>query len=98
MANSKNSSITETEKAYPPSSPSTKLDFKTGWSYDEAPQDTGSIELKDSYNLFIGGEFIKPESKDYFATINPATEKRLSTVAEAGAADVDKAMQAARNA
>ena len=37
-------------------------------------------------------------SKKYFDTINPATEEKLSEVAEANAADVDKAVKAARNA
>lgn len=34
----------------------------------------------------------------YFDTINPATEEKLSEVADANAADVDKAVKAARNA
>ena len=37
-------------------------------------------------------------SKKYFDTINPATEEKLSSVADANAADVDKAVKAARNA
>ena len=40
----------------------------------------------------------KPSSKKYFDTINPATEEKLSEVADANAADVDKAVNAARNA
>ena len=34
-------------------------------------------------------------SGKYFDTINPATEEKLSEVAEANAADVDKAVKAA---
>ncbi|HQQ99798.1 MAG TPA: aldehyde dehydrogenase family protein [Ferruginibacter sp.] len=37
-------------------------------------------------------------SKKYFATINPATEEKISVVAEANSADVNKAVGAARNA
>ncbi len=48
--------------------------------------------------LFINGEWQKPSSKKYFDSINPATEEKLSEVAEANAADVDKAVKAARNA
>jgi aldehyde dehydrogenase (NAD+) len=46
----------------------------------------------------INGEFQKPLSKKYFATINPATEEKLSEVAEANTADVNKAVEAARTA
>jgi aldehyde dehydrogenase (NAD+) len=46
--------------------------------------------------LFINGKFEKPSSKKYFDTINPATEEKLSEVADANAADVDKAVKAAR--
>jgi len=48
--------------------------------------------------LFINGKFTAPTSKKYFDTINPATEKRIASVAEANAADVDKAVTAAKNA
>jgi aldehyde dehydrogenase (NAD+) len=83
---------------YKPSSPTSKLDFNSGWQYAEAPQSTDSIELKDQYNLFIGGKFAEPESGTYFDTINPANEQTLSVVAEAGQKDIDKAMQSARGA
>jgi aldehyde dehydrogenase (NAD+) len=48
--------------------------------------------------LFIGGDFVEPEEGKYFETINPATEKKLSSVALATNADVDKAVKAARKA
>ncbi len=55
-------------------------------------------KINPRYDLFINGKFEKPLSKKYFATINPATEEKLSEVADANAADVDKAVKAARNA
>jgi len=75
-----------------------KLKFNTGWEYAPAPESTGHIKLKEQYELFINGRFVKPSSGNYFETINPATEEKLSEVAEANAADVDKAVKAARNA
>jgi len=75
-----------------------KLKFNTGWEYAPAPESTGHIQLKERYDLFINGKFTKPSSGKYFETINPATEEKLSEVAEANAADVDKAVKAARSA
>lgn len=75
-----------------------KLKFNTGWEYAPAPESKGHIKLKEHYDLFINGKFVKPSSGKYFDTINPATEEKLAEVAEANAADVDKAVTAARNA
>jgi len=72
------------------------LDFHTGWTYAPAPEGTEHIEIKDRYDLFINGKFVKPEKEKYFATINPATEEKLAEVAEANSDDVDKAVRAAR--
>src|SRR5215471_10633932 len=48
--------------------------------------------------LFIGGKFVEGASGKTFPAINPATGETLCQVAEAGAADVDRAVQAARRA
>ena len=48
--------------------------------------------------LFIGGEWKDAVSGRTFETINPATGKPLTTLAEGGAPDVDLAVQAARKA
>ncbi len=86
------------EKPYKPSSPSSKLEFDGFWDYDEAPQSTDHVEIKEQYDLFIGGEFISPEKGRYFDSINPATEEILTSFAEATQQDIDKAVQAARKA
>jgi aldehyde dehydrogenase (NAD+) len=78
--------------------PENKLAFDDGWQYSPAPESTDHIKVKKRYELFIGGEFIAPEKGQYFATVNPATEERLSRVASSTAADVDKAVKAARKA
>ncbi|MBI3981380.1 MAG: aldehyde dehydrogenase family protein, partial [Gemmatimonadetes bacterium] len=51
-----------------------------------------------SFGLFIGGRWVEPESGDRFETVNPSTGKPISQVAQAGAADVDRAVRAARHA
>lgn len=73
-----------------------KLDFNI--EYAPAPESKASATINPRYELFINGKFEKPLSKKYFATINPATEEKLSEVADANASDVDKAVKAARTA
>lgn len=75
-----------------------KLKFDTGWNYAPAPESKSAASMAKQYDLFINGEWQKPLSKKYFDTINPATEEKLSEVAEAGPADVNKAVNAARDA
>ncbi|MBT8101312.1 MAG: aldehyde dehydrogenase family protein, partial [Gammaproteobacteria bacterium] len=75
-----------------------KLAFHDGWQYTPAPESTDHVSIRDQNGLFIGGEFVAPESDSYFDTINPATEERLASVAEANEADIDRAVKAARKA
>ena len=72
--------------------------FTATWSYDKAPESTDHVKIKDQYELFINGDFIKPAEGKYFNTINPANNKVISKVAEASSTDVDKAVKAAKNA
>ena len=46
--------------------------------------------------LLINNRWVPSESGKTFATINPSTGEEICQVAEADAADVDKAVQAAR--
>ena len=46
--------------------------------------------------LFINGDFVDARSGQTFATINPATEEKITDVASAGPEDVDAAVKAAR--
>ena len=78
--------------------PENTLAFHGGWEYDPAPESTDHVSIAPRYGLFIGGDFVKPEKGRYFDTINPATEERISRVASASEADVDKAVKAARKA
>ena len=67
------------------------------WDYAPAPE-TLKVDIRDRYRLFIGGRFVAPKSWRHLVTINPATEQPLAEVAEAGRADVDAAVRAARAA
>jgi aldehyde dehydrogenase (NAD+) len=75
-----------------------KNEVFTDWKYAPAPESTDHIKINKQYDLFINGKFVKPNSKKYFATINPATEEKLSEVAEANEKDVDLAVTSAKNA
>ena len=54
--------------------------------------------LKRPKQLFIDGTFVDAVDGRTFATEDPATASAITDVAEAGEADVDRAVQAARNA
>jgi aldehyde dehydrogenase (NAD+) len=75
-----------------------RLEFGGAWEYAPAPESKDHLRLEKRQGLFIGGKFVAPKSKKYFQTINPATEEVLAEVAEAGAADVDAAVDAAEEA
>jgi len=75
-----------------------KLKFDSARNLAPAPESKSIAKIKPQYELFINGSFVKPESGKYFDTINPATEEKLSQVAEASPADVDKAIKSARSA
>ncbi len=68
------------------------------WDYSPAPESTDHIQLKDQYDLFINGEFIPAVDGKYFDTINPSNEKKIAKVAEAGKADIEKAVASAQKA
>ena len=48
--------------------------------------------------LFIGGEWVKPESDDIIDVVSPHTEQVIGQVPDASPADIDKAVAAARDA
>jgi aldehyde dehydrogenase (NAD+) len=67
------------------------------FEYAPAPESRAVVEIKPSYDLFIGGEFV-PATGGVFKTINPATEDVLAEIGVASDADVDRAVAAARRA
>ncbi|MBA2418500.1 MAG: aldehyde dehydrogenase family protein [Nocardioidaceae bacterium] len=68
------------------------------FEYAPAPESRSIVDIASSYGLFIDGDFVDGTSGTSFKTINPATEEVLSEVSEADAADVDRAVAAARRA
>ncbi len=66
--------------------------------YATSRESTDIVRVRDEYGLFIGGQWVEPASGATFKTINPATEEPLAVVAEAGEAEVDAAVAAARSA
>jgi acyl-CoA reductase-like NAD-dependent aldehyde dehydrogenase len=67
--------------------PETKLDDRTLEFLNTGPK-----------KLFINNEWVDAQGNRTFATINPATGEELAQVALAGEADVDQAVQTAREA
>lgn len=97
----KSEKVNETTNGAPkPTSPNSdlKLDFASFWEYSSAPESSDHVEIKESYGHFINGQFTDPVKGRTMTSINPATEKVLTTFAEGTSEDVDKAVKAARKA
>ncbi|MBI4126080.1 MAG: aldehyde dehydrogenase family protein [Deltaproteobacteria bacterium] len=75
-----------------------QLYFGEKWQYAPSPEKKDHVKLKKHYDLFIDGKFVPGKSGKTFPTINPATEETLAEIAYAEAADVDRAVTAARRA
>jgi len=70
---------------------------RTELEYAPAPESRSIVDIRASYGLFVGGEFVDGHGSS-FKTVNPATEEVLAEVAEADERDVDLAVKAARRA
>jgi len=71
--------------------------------YGPAPEDPAPalrwLESRDRrFPLFVGNDWVEPQSGRWFETRNPATGESLARVAQAGAEDVDRAVRAAQDA
>src|SRR5947208_5017728 len=75
-----------------------KAPIPASWDYAPAPESKDIAKIADRYGLFIGGKFVEPLSKQRYTTIDPSREEPLSEIAQAGKADVAKAVRAARDA
>ena len=67
------------------------------FDYAPAPESRAIVDIKPSYGLFIGGEFVEATGGS-FKSVNPASGEALAEIGEASAADVDRAVAAARKA
>ena len=70
----------------------------TQWDYTPSPENISHIHLNSCYDLYIDGNWVKPDSGNYFDTINPANEESLAKIANGNTQDIDKAVKAARTA
>ncbi|MDQ1536413.1 MAG: aldehyde dehydrogenase [Actinomycetota bacterium] len=68
------------------------------FEYAPAPESRAVVSIRPSYGLFIGGQFVESADGSMFKTISPSSEEVLAEVTEAGEADVDRAVRAARKA
>jgi aldehyde dehydrogenase (NAD+) len=68
------------------------------WEYAPAPESRDIVTIKDRYGLFIGGKEVAASDGQTFVSVNPATEEPLTEIARGTAADMDKAVRAARTA
>jgi len=67
------------------------------WAYAPAPESTDP-GIRARYDLFVNGEFVPAANGGYRTLVDPASERPLCEVAEGGAADIDRAVKAARRA
>lgn len=72
-------------------------DLSTVWEYAPAPESRDIAQLRESYRMFVDGEFVDGAGEP-LKSINPATEELLAEVAGAAESDVDAAVRAARTA
>ncbi|MFF1411722.1 aldehyde dehydrogenase family protein [Streptomyces sp. NPDC058289] len=70
----------------------------SAFEYAPAPESRSVVDIAPSYGLFIDGEFTDAADGKVFKTVSPASEEVLAEIAQAGAADVDRAVKAARKA
>ena len=56
------------------------------------------VFIRNPDKLFIGGEWVAPLSGDSIEIVNPNSEEVVARVGEAGKADMDRAVEAARQA
>jgi aldehyde dehydrogenase (NAD+) len=68
------------------------------WDYSPAPESADHVRLRESYGVFVGGEFADPRSGKAAPTVNPATEESIAKVAIAGEEDIAHAIETARSA
>jgi aldehyde dehydrogenase (NAD+) len=66
------------------------------WTYASAPESRDIVELRERYGHFVGGEWLEP--KETYPTIDPASEEPLAEVGQATEAEVQLAVEAARDA
>ena len=68
------------------------------FEYAPALESRAVVNIRPSYGLFIGGEFVESAGGSSFKTISPSSEEVLAEITEASEVDIDNAVRAARKA
>jgi aldehyde dehydrogenase (NAD+) len=68
----------------------------TDWTYAPAPEARDIVQLQERYGHYIGGRWVEPQ--ETYTTISPADESPLAEIGQATPAEVDAAVEAAREA
>src|SRR5690348_15885925 len=76
--------------------PQREVEVPGDWTYASAPESRDIVEIADRYGHFVGGEWLEPT--ETYETIAPRDEEPLAAVGQATAADVGRAVEAARTA
>jgi len=87
--------LTETKT---PARGADRAPIPASWDYAPAPEARDIVKIADRYGLFIGGKLVEPLSRQRYTTLDPSREEPLAEIAQAGKADVAKAVRAARDA
>ena len=66
------------------------------FEYAPSLESAAPVDIRERYGLFVGGDWVTPNSGEMLASLNPATEQTLTEFAAADATDVDRAVRAAR--
>jgi len=74
------------------------IDLNKIWNYTTAKESKDHILLKEKYDLFINGKFVKSKSRKYFNSVNPATDEIIAKISEANKEDINFAVKAANTA
>ena len=68
------------------------------WEYAPAPEARDVVKLRERYGLFIDGRDVEASDGGTFTSVDPSTELPLALVSKATAADIDRAVRAAKRA
>jgi len=66
--------------------------------YVDPGQSGSKVTFKPRYDHWINGEYVKPDSGQYFENVTPVTGKVFCEIARGNAKDIDKALDAAHAA
>ncbi|QGF22568.1 aldehyde dehydrogenase family protein [Raineyella fluvialis] len=66
--------------------------------YSRPGSSSSTIDVKDTYGHFIGGDWVAPKKKDYFENFSPVNGQAFTRIGRGTAEDIDAALDAAHAA